>query len=323
MSENILEVRNLKKYFDITKGIFSPKREVKAVDNVTLHLKEKETLGLVGESGCGKSTLGRTIIRIYEPTEGQILYKGEDILKMKRERFLQYRKRMQMVFQDPYASLNPRLTIGEIIREPMDIFKLYNKKEREEKVQELINVVGLKPDHIRRFPHEFSGGQRQRIGIARALALEPELIICDEPISALDVSIQAQIINLLEKLREERGLSYLFIAHDLNMVNYISHKISVMYLGNIVESGSSDDIYNTPMHPYTQALLSAVLIPDPDICKTRNRIHLQGEIPSAMNKHTGCPFSSRCPYVMGKCLNINPSLIEVDGRQIACHLFEN
>lgn len=322
MSENILEVKNLKMHFDVTKGVFAPKQICKAVDDVTLHIGKGETLGLVGESGCGKSTLGRAVVRIYKPTGGEVLFKGVNISGMSSKQLLQYRKDIQMVFQDPYSSLNPRLTVGEIIREPMDVHRLHSRKEREEKVQELMRIVGLKPDHIRRFPHEFSGGQRQRIGIARTLSLDPELIICDEPISALDVSIQAQIINLLEKLRDAMGISYLFIAHDLSMVNHISHRISVMYLGHLVESGNSDDIYRRPMHPYTKALLSAVLVPDPDSAKTRKRILLQGEIPTPINPPDGCPFCTRCQYVMEICKKTMPELKEQGGRQIACHLFE-
>lgn len=321
-ASNILEVRNLKKHFDVTKGLFAEKQIVKAVDGVSFTLKQGETLGLVGESGCGKSTLGRTLVRIYKPTEGKIFLKGKDISVADKATSLQLCKEIQMVFQDPYASLNPRLTVGEIIKEPMIIHKMGTKKSLEEKAQALLETVGLKPDHIRRFPHEFSGGQRQRIGIARTLALDPELIVCDEPVSALDVSIQAQIINLLERLQAERGLTYLFIAHDLCMVQHISHRISVMYLGHIVETGLSSDIYRNPMHPYSKALLSAVLIPNPDIALTRHRLKLKGEIPSPINPPEGCPFKGRCEYKMEICNGVNPALKQIDGREIACHLFD-
>jgi len=321
MSENILEVKNLCKYFEINRGIFAPKQILKAVDNVSFNVKKGETLGLVGESGCGKTTLGRTIVRLYKPTSGSIQFKGDEIATIKSEKeFLKYRKELQMVFQDPYASLNPRMTVGEIIGEPMDIHKLYTPSERKDRVVELLKTVGLNPDHISRFPHEFSGGQRQRIGIARTLALDPEFIICDEPISALDVSIQAQIINLLEELRDERGLSYIFIAHDISMVKHISQSIAVMYLGNIVESGNCNEIYHNPQHPYTKALLSAVPIPDPDVAKSRQRIHLEGEIPSPLNPPSGCPFRTRCPYAQKICAEVKPELREIDGRKIACHV---
>ena len=321
MSENILEVKNLCKYFDINRGMFSPKQVLKAVDNVSFNVKKGETFGLVGESGCGKTTLGRTIVRLYKPTSGSIKFKGDEIANIKSEKeFLKYRKELQMVFQDPYASLNPRMTVGEIIGEPMDIHKLYTPSERKDRVVDLLKTVGLNPDHISRFPHEFSGGQRQRIGIARTLALDPDFIICDEPISALDVSIQAQIINLLEELRDERGLSYIFIAHDISMVKHISQSIAVMYLGNIVESGNCNEIYHNPQHPYTKALLSAVPIPDPDVAKARQRIHLEGEIPSPLNPPSGCPFRTRCPYAQKICAEVKPELREIDGRKIACHV---
>jgi oligopeptide transport system ATP-binding protein len=316
-----LEVKNLKKYFDVTKGMFGQTKIVKAVDNVSLTVKRGETHGLVGESGCGKSTLGRTIVHIYTPTDGSIIFKGEDIAKIKNRELLKFKKNMQMIFQDPYASLNPRLTVGEIIKEPMDIHHIGDKASREKKVYELLNTVGLKPDHIRRYPHEFSGGQRQRVGIARTLALDPEFIICDEPISALDVSIQAQIINLLEKLRDERGISYLFIAHDISMVKHISQRISVMYLGHIVETGESNAIYRNPLHPYSKALLSAVCIPDPEIAKHKFRVTLKGEIPSPINPKPGCPFTSRCQYVMDVCKQEMPELKEVENHLVACHLF--
>lgn len=319
-SDIVLEVKGLKKYFNVKKGIFGIPQIVKAVDGVNLTVKINETHGMVGESGCGKTTLGRTIVRIYDPTEGQIIFKGKDITKTSNQFMIPIRKSIQMIFQDPYASLNPRLTVGEIIKEPLNIHKMYSPAEREEKVQEMLRFVGLMPDHIRRYPHEFSGGQRQRIGIARAIILEPELIVCDEPISALDVSIQAQIINLLEKLRDEKGLSYLFIAHDLSMVKYISHRISVMYLGHIVETGSSDDIYKNPVHPYTKALLSAVPVPDPKIAKNKTRMKLYGEIPSPINPPPGCPFFKRCQYAKNICEEEIPQLEEKAGRKVACHI---
>jgi len=316
----ILEVKNLKRYFDVTKGVFAKPLSVKAVDDVSFSIQHGQTLGLVGESGCGKTTLGRTVVKIYEPTGGTVHFMGEDVTKLDAGGLRRFRKNMQMIFQDPYASLNPRMTVGEIIREPMDIHGLGTSRDREERVQELLRTVGLKPDHIRRFPHEFSGGQRQRIGIARTLALNPRFIVCDEPISALDVSIQAQIINLLERLRDELKLSYLFIAHDLSMVKHISHRTSVMYLGHIVETAESLALYKTPAHPYSQALLSAVLSPDPDKAARKKRILLQGEIPSPMNPPPGCPFSTRCPMARKICTEAIPELRQVGDREVACHL---
>ena len=324
MSENvILDVKNLKTYFDATKGIFSKKQIVKAVDDVTFDVKENETFGLVGESGCGKTTLGRTIVKLYEPESGTITFEGMDISKIKGSKLKAFRKDMQMIFQDPYASLNPRMTVGEIIKEPMIIHNIYNNdKEREDRVVELLKIVGLKPDHIRRYPAEFSGGQRQRIGIARGLAVNPKFIVCDEPISALDVSIQAQVVNLLKNIQKEMGLSYLFIAHDLSMVKHISDRIGVMYLGHIVEMGPSDDVYSRPLHPYTTALLSAIPIPDPDVAKARNRIVLEGEVPSPINPPKGCPFCTRCPKATERCHNEMPEPIQVGTRKVACHLYE-
>lgn len=317
--EVILKVSNLKTYFDVTKGLLAKKQIVKAVDNVSLQITKGETFGLVGESGCGKSTLGRTIVKIYEPTEGTIEFKGTDITKLNGKALKDFRKQAQMIFQDPYASLNPRMTVGEIIKEPMTIHGVgANDHEREEKVRELLETVGLKPDHIRRYPHEFSGGQRQRISIARTLALNPEFIVCDEPISALDVSIQAQIINLLEKIQEERGIAYLFVAHDLSMVKHISDRIGVMYLGHLVEVGESKALYENPIHPYTKALLSAVPIPDPKTGKGRKRIILEGELPSPLNPPSGCAFRTRCPYATEQCAKETPELKEVEGRQVAC-----
>lgn len=314
--ENILEVQNLTKHFKI-----SGKQIVHAVDGVSFTLQKGKTLGLVGESGCGKSTCARTIIRMYDVTDGKILLDGEDITSLKQKELKPLRKKMQMIFQDPYASLNPRFTVGEIIEEPMIIHNMGTAHERKVIVQELIETVGLKPDHIRRYPHEFSGGQRQRIGIARTLALRPEFIVCDEPISALDVSIQAQVINLLEKLQREKGFSYLFIAHDLEMVHHISHKIGVMYLGNMVELGSSDDVYKKPLHPYTRALISAAPIADPKMAKEKKRIILEGEVPSPINPPKGCPFAGRCKYATEECKSKKPDTYMYDNRQVSCNLY--
>lgn len=324
MSEKpILRVTNLKTHFDVTKGLFSKKQIVKAVDGVSFDIMPNETFGLVGESGCGKSTLGRTIVKLYDPISGSIEFEGRDISNLKGLDVKEYHKDVQMIFQDPYASLNPRMTIGEIIKEPMVIHNIYETdKEREDRVVELIKIVGLKPDHIRRYPSEFSGGQRQRIGIARALALNPKFIVCDEPISALDVSIQAQIINLLDKIQEELGLSYLFIAHDLSMVKHISDRIGVMYLGHMVECGPSNDVYHRPLHPYTVALLSAIPIPDPKISKAKNRIVLDGEIPSPINPPKGCVFSTRCPKATDRCRVEKPEMVQVGSRQVSCFLYE-
>ncbi len=312
----ILEVQGLTKYFDAANG-----KKVHAVENVSFSLARGETLGIVGESGCGKSSMGRTILKIHDSTSGKIIFDGEDITKLSTKQMVPYRKRMQMIFQDPYASLNPRMTVGEIIEEPMVIHKMGTSAERKAIVQDLIQTVGLKPDHIRRYPFEFSGGQRQRIGIARALALNPEFIICDEPISALDVSIQAQVINLLEKLQHERGFSYLFIAHDLEMVHHISHKIGVMYLGNMIEYGTSDEVYKTPLHPYTKALISASPIPDPELAKAKKRIILEGEVPSPLDPPKGCPFAARCPHCSDRCKNEKPQTYEVGAHKVACFLY--
>lgn len=315
----LLSVEHLKTYFDVTKGIFSKRQIVKAVDDVSFSVGEGETFGLVGESGCGKSTLGRTLVKIYPATSGKILYKGKDIANLHGEEEKAFRKEVQMIFQDPYASLNPRMTVGEIIKEPMEIHGILNSaKEREERAAELLKTVGLKPDHIRRYPHEFSGGQRQRISIARTLALNPKFIICDEPISALDVSIQAQIINLLQEIQQEMGISYLFVAHDLSMVNYISHRIGVMYLGHLVEVGEADELYGNPIHPYTKALLSAIPIPDPDVAKARSRIRLEGELPTPINPPAGCPFAGRCPYADEQCRKELPPMEDFGGHMAAC-----
>ena len=322
-NKTILKVSNLKTYFDVTKGIFSPKQIVKAVDGVSFDVKEGETFGLVGESGCGKSTLGRTIVKLYEPVEGTIEFEGKDISTLKGSELKAFRKNVQMIFQDPYASLNPRMTVGEIIMEPMIIHNIYETAtEREARTVELLDIVGLKPDHIRRYPSEFSGGQRQRIGIARALAVNPKFIVCDEPISALDVSIQAQVINLLENIQKEMNLSYLFIAHDLSMVRHISDRIGVMYLGHMMEIGPAHDVFYRPLHPYTIALLSAIPISDPDIAKAKNRIILEGEIPSPINPPAGCPFASRCSKATERCSKETPQPIQVGDRLITCFLYE-
>lgn len=316
-NDNLIEIVGLKKYFPVKEG-FLKTNYVKAVDDVSLHIKKGETLGLVGESGCGKTTLGRTILRLHEPTEGKIIYKGEDITKVD---MLSYRRKMQIIFQDPYASLDPRMTIGDIIGEPLDIHKLYNnKQERQEKIYNLLETVGLNKEHANRFAHEFSGGQRQRIGIARALAVEPEFIVCDEPIFALDVSIQAQVVNMLEDLQAERGFTYLFIAHDLSVVKHISNRIGVMYLGHLVELTTSKELYKNPMHPYTQTLLSAIPIADPKMSRSRKRIVLEGDIPSPLNPPSGCTFRTRCPYATSECSKVAPTLKEYDnGHFVACH----
>ena len=323
MSDAVLKVENLKVHFPVKGGLFTKKQVVKAVDGVSFEIYPRETFGLVGESGCGKSTTGRAIVKLYEPTSGTVYYHGEDVTKIKGSHLAEFRRNVQMIFQDPYASLNPRMTVGEIIREPMDIHHIFNtKEEREQRVRELLDIVGLKPDHIRRYPHEFSGGQRQRIGIARTLALNPQFIVCDEPISALDVSIQAQVINLLEHIQKEMGISYLFIAHDLSMVKHISDRIGVMYLGNLVEIGESDDVYHRPLHPYTQALLSAVPIPDPRVAREKKRIVLDGELPSPLDTPSGCVFRTRCPNATERCAREKPGMVNVGKRTVACFLYE-
>ena len=323
MSDAVLKVENLKVHFPVKGGLFTKKQVVKAVDGVSFEIYPRETFGLVGESGCGKSTTGRAIVKLYEPTSGTVYYHGEDVTKIKGSHLAEFRRNVQMIFQDPYASLNPRMTVGEIIREPMDIHHIFNtKEEREQRVRELLDIVGLKPDHIRRYPHEFSGGQRQRIGIARTLALNPQFIVCDEPISALDVSIQAQVINLLEHIQKEMGISYLFIAHDLSMVKHISDRIGVMYLGNLVEIGESDDVYHRPLHPYTQALLSAVPIPDPRVAREKKRIVLEGELPSPLDTPSGCVFRTRCPNATERCAREKPGMVNVGTRTVACFLYE-
>ena len=298
MSDILLEVKNLKQYFPVRAGLMKT-IPLKAVDDVSFTIGRGETLGLVGESGCGKTTVGRTILRLYEPTGGEIIFDGEPVTA---KNITHMRKQMQMVFQDPYSSLDPRMTVEDIIGEPLDVHKLYsNRKERREKILELMATVGLNAEHATRYAHEFSGGQRQRIGIARALAVNPKFIVCDEPVSALDVSIQAQVINMFEELQEKLGVAYLFIAHDLLVVRHISKRIAVMYLGKIVEVADSDELNENPQHPYTQSLLSAVPIPDPDITRARQRIVLEGDVPSPLNMPTGCSFRTRCRYATEQC----------------------
>jgi len=317
MSDNILEIRNMKKHFNLGGG-----KILKAVDRFSINIKRGETFGLVGESGCGKSTAGRTIIRMYDATSGEVMFNGQNVHELQGNKLKEFRRNAAMVFQDPYASLNPRMTVGNIIAEGIDIHNLYTGKKRKDRVAELIQAVGLNEEHINRFPHEFSGGQRQRIGIARALAIEPQFIIADEPISALDVSIQAQVVNLFKKLQKEHGLTYLFIAHDLAMVKYISDRIGVMYLGNLVEVTTSNEMYANPLHPYTESLLSAIPIADPEIERTRERIILEGEVPSPLNPPSGCPFRTRCPKAMDKCALAMPEMKEVNpGHFVSCHLY--
>lgn len=317
----LLEVKNLVKHFPITKGIIFSKQvgAVKAVDGISFTVNRGETLGLVGESGCGKTTTGRVILRLIEPTSGEVLFDGKNVPELSKEELRELRRDMQIIFQDPYASLNPRMTVADIVGEPLHIHGLAKGKEREKRVQELLDVVGLSSFHARRFPHEFSGGQRQRIGIARALAVNPKLIICDEPVSALDVSIQAQVINLLQDLQKEFGLTYLFIAHDLSVVKHISDRVAVMYLGKIVELADKDRLYANPKHPYTQALLSAIPIADPTVKK--ERIILKGDVPSPINPPSGCRFHTRCPYAMDICQTQEPDFVDTgDGHFVACHL---
>lgn len=316
MSEVLVEVSNLSKQFKIDK-----KNTLKAVDNISFHINKGETFGLVGESGCGKTTLGRTVLRIYDPTEGYIKFEDKDISVARGKDLTEFKKNAQIIFQDPYASLDPRLTIGEIVSEGLEVHFKLTKKEIYEKSVEILRKVGLGDDYINRYAHELSGGQRQRVGIARALAVEPKFIVCDEPISALDVSIQAQIVNLLIELQQEYDLTYLFISHDLSMIRYISDRIGVMYLGSFVEIGASDEIFNDPLHPYTKALISAIPTPDPDLCEQANRIKLKGEIPSNVHKIQGCKFHTRCEFASDKCKTEKPPLIEVKkNRYVACHL---
>ncbi|MBE7092372.1 MAG: ATP-binding cassette domain-containing protein [Clostridiales bacterium] len=315
MSDILLEVKNLKQYFPVRSN--GKKVPLKAVDDVSFTINKGETLGLVGESGCGKTTVGRSILQLYKPTAGEVYFDGELVTD---KNINQMRKKMQMVFQDPYSSLDPRMTVEDIIGEPLDVHKLYsNKKERREKILELMNYVGLNAEHATRYAHEFSGGQRQRIGIARALAVDPQFIVCDEPVSALDVSIQAQVINMFEDLQKKLGVAYLFIAHDLLVVHHISKRIAVMYLGKIVEIAEADDLNENPQHPYTQSLLSAVPIPDPDITRSRKRIILEGDVPSPLNTPSGCAFRTRCKYATEKCAMECPSLTDRgNGHFVAC-----
>ncbi len=319
--ERLVMVRNLKMYFPVKRGVIFDRvvGHVHAVDDVTFSVRQGETLGLVGESGCGKSTTGRAVLQIYKPTAGEVHYKGRDITKLRGNELRRLRRDMQMIFQDPFASLDPRMTVGGIIAEPLEIHNIAKGREKEEKVREMLRIVGLNPYFANRYPHEFSGGQRQRIGIARALALEPEFIVCDEPISALDVSIQAQIINLLEELQEQYNLTYLFIAHDLAVVRHISDRVAVMYVGKIVEIADRNELYELPLHPYTKALLSAVPIPDPTVEKRRSRIILQGDVPSPVNPPTGCRFHPRCPFARADCSQAEPPLEQVrPNHWVAC-----
>ncbi len=321
--EILLQVEHLVKHFPITRGILIQRQvgAVHAVDDISFHIFKGETLGLVGESGCGKSTAGRTILQLYRPTSGSVIYEGRDLTKLNGEELRKTRRRMQMIFQDPYASLNPRMTVGEIIGEPMIIHRTHHGREKDERVAYLLEMVGLNPGFSNRYPHEFSGGQRQRIGVARALALDPALIICDEPISALDVSIQAQVVNLLEDLQRDLGLTYLFIAHDLSMVRHISDRVAVMYLGIIVELADRAELYGNPLHPYTKALLSAVPIPDPVAEEKRQRIILTGDVPSPVNPPSGCRFRTRCPIAVEICAQKKPEFRMVSpGHYVACHL---
>ena len=318
MKENLVEVSHLKEYFSINVGMFSTK-PLKAVDDVSFSIRQGETLGLVGESGCGKTTVGRTLLHLYKPTSGEIYFKGKPV-KTPAE-INEFRKKATMVFQDPYSSLNPRMTVSDIIGEPLDIHKMFDSKaEREERILELMNRVGLNSEHASRYAHEFSGGQRQRIGIARALALKPEFIVCDEPVSALDVSIQAQVINMFDELQEQMGLTYLFIAHDILVVRHISDRIAVMYLGKMVELADAKEIYDHPLHPYTKSLMSAVPQPDPRVARANKRIVLSGDIPSPLNAPSGCPFRTRCPHAVPACAEALPEFQEVEpGHFAACH----
>lgn len=321
--DKLLQVESLTKYFYKPQGLFGQKKQiVKSVDHVTFDIMRNETLGLVGESGCGKTTVGRTITRLYEPTDGKIIFDGKDISHLTKKELLPYRKKMQMIFQDPYASLNARMTVMDIIREALDLHSdLKTKEEKSKRVYELLDRVGLMREHANRYPHEFSGGQRQRIGIARALAVDPEFIVCDEPISALDVSIQAQVVNMLEDLQREFGLTYLFIAHDLSMVRHISDRIGVMYLGKLIEIGPSEEIYSHHLHPYTEALLSSVPVPDPEKARIKEQIVLQGDIPSPIDPPSGCRFRTRCPRACEQCAQAEPELKPVGNDHfVACHL---
>ena len=317
-NKTLVEVKNLKEYFNISTGMFTSK-PLKAVDDVSFAIRKGETLGLVGESGCGKTTVGRTLLHLYKPTAGEIWFDGKKIET--RKDILEYRKKSAMVFQDPYSSLNPRMTVSDIIAEPLDVHKMYqNKKERQERILDLMAKVGLNSEHANRYAHEFSGGQRQRIGIARALSMNPEFLVCDEPVSALDVSIQAQVINMFDELQDQMDLTYLFIAHDLLVVRHISDRIAVMYLGKMVELADSKEIYDHPLHPYTKSLMSAVPLPDPKKARENKRIVLSGDIPSPLNAPSGCPFRTRCPHATAACAEEMPAFREVaSGHFVACH----
>jgi oligopeptide transport system ATP-binding protein len=320
--DELLVVEDLQKYFPVTRGIIFQKEvaSVKAVDGVSFAIREGETLGVVGESGCGKSTMARCIMKLLEPTGGSVKFRGHDITKLSRSEMRPFRREMMMIFQDPYASLNPRKRVGFIVAEALQVHKLGTDAEIKRRVQELLEVVGLNPEHYNRFPHEFSGGQRQRIGVARALAVNPKLIVCDEPVSALDVSVQAQILNLLKDLQRDFGLTYVFIAHDLNVVRHISDRVMVMYLGQVVETAERSDLYAEPKHPYTGALLSAVPVPDPDVARHRKRIVLEGDVPSPINPPSGCRFHPRCRYATDVCSQIEPPLVDYgNGHLAACH----
>ncbi|MBR0444711.1 MAG: ATP-binding cassette domain-containing protein [Clostridia bacterium] len=315
---NLLDVEHLKQYFPIRTG-FAKTTPLKAVDDISFSIRHGETLGLVGESGCGKTTVGRSVLRLYEPTDGKVYFEGTEIT---RSNIKSMRRQMQMVFQDPYSSLNPRMTVEDIIGEPLDVHRMYsNSKERREKILNLMELVGLNAEHATRYAHEFSGGQRQRIGIARALAVNPKFIVCDEPVSALDVSIQAQVINMFEELQDKLGVAYLFIAHDLLVVRHISNRIAVMYLGHMVELADSDELMDHPIHPYTESLLSAVPIPDPEAARHKQRIVLEGDVPSPLNMPTGCPFRTRCRYATAKCAEEMPDFTDRgNGHFVACHV---
>lgn len=318
-----IEVSDLKMHFQLKSGLFSKPKVLKAVDGVSFSIEKGRTMGLVGESGCGKTTVGRAILKLYQATAGRIVFQGTDITGLSDAQMVPYRRKMQMIFQDPYTSLDPRKNIGDIIAEPIWAMKLHTGKDREDRVRELIELVGLKPDHINRYPHEFSGGQRQRIGIARALAAEPEFIVCDEPISALDVSIQAQVINILEELQDKFHFTYLFISHDLSMVRHISSEVGVMYLGNLIEYAQVDELYDNMLHPYTKSLISAVPVADPELARKSQRIILEGDVPSPINPGPGCPFRSRCRYAKDVCGHEKPELKAVGSRhKVACHLYD-
>ena len=321
MNTPIVKANELRMYIPVGRTLSGkPRRLLKAVDDVSFSIGRGQTFGLVGESGCGKTTIGRCLVRLYQPTGGQILFDGQDIARLGEKELAPYRRRMQMIFQDPYASLNPRMTVASIIAEPL-LHTDMSRADRDARVRELVDLVGLKPDHMQRYPHEFSGGQRQRVGIARALASSPEFIVCDEPISALDVSIQAQVINTLEELQERFALSYLFVSHDLSMVRHISHEVGVMYLGCMVERAPVQELYAHMLHPYTKALMSAVPIPDPDLAAASERIHLTGDVPTPIDPPSGCRFRARCPYATARCAEERPELREVSpGHFVACHL---